>query len=588
MSIPAQPLGEVSEGGALGDRLTSLAALVTQLQTRLEVLEAIHDLPTSPAAQGAPGSAGQVAPEENLQVPPLSQILGLLGRACLIMGGAYFIRAFTDSGQLPRLPVALLGLSYAALWGAQGRRAARNLDATVYTLVAAMIAFPLLWETTTTFGVFSAVTAAFIYTAVTCLLVAAAWQRSLHVATWCITLAAMGSGLALAAATHALELFSLVFLGLGGGSLWLTYGRRWHGLRWPVALSANGLIALLTIFITWPGGPPEAYRTLSAGRGMALCLGLMGVYLGSFAGRMVQRYRPVNTFEIVQTIAVLILGFGGAVRIASASHSGLGALGISILVAGAACYAVAFYFVEDRSEVQANFLFFTSLALVFVLSGGFILFSWGLLSGALATLGLVLVLTGLRFGRTTLLFHATAYLTAAALTSGTLDQALQAFLGAGTAPLPYPGVAGIFTMAALLAAHSLLIRRRGPTAMPWRLRMPSLVCGTLALLGFGGSTIWIASRALGAGAPDLGFLAAIRTGVLAISAVGLAYLGRRIPASECVWLVYPLLALGALKFLFEDLSAGRPLTLFIAFTLYGIALIAAPRLLRAEPPLATP
>jgi hypothetical protein len=45
-------------------------------------------------------------------------------------------------------------------------------------------------------------------------------------------------------------------------------------------------------------------------------------------------------------------------------------------------------------------------------------------------------------------------------------------------------------------------------------------------------------------------------------------------------LVYPTLAVGALKLLLDDLRKGRPATLFISFVLYGIALILAPRLAR--------
>jgi len=563
-------------------RLATLTAAVEALQGRVQALEA--RMAGLPAIEGADPllTANQISPEEEVQLPALSQILGLLGRACLILGGAYFIRAFTDAGQLPRLPGALFGLAYAGLWGLLGQRTARPLNASGYTLVAAMIAYPLLWEATTTFRVFSPPLAACLHAATTALLMVVAWRRSLHGTAWCITLAAMGSGLALASVTHALEAFALVFLAYGGGSLWLTYGRRWHGLRWPVALGTNGLIALLAIFLSWSGGPPEAYKALSPARGVALCLGLVGIYLGSFAGRMVQRFRPVNAFEIVQTLAVLLIGFGGAVRIASTLHTGLAALGGAILVAGAACYGVAFHFVEDRSQVQANFLFFTTLALAFVLSGGFLLLSWKPLSLALATLGLLFVLMGLRFDRSTLGFHAIAYLAAGTLTSTLMGQVQRAFLSTGTAPMEAPEGVGLFTTAILASAHFLLVARRSPDGMPWHLRLPSFVCAALALAGLGGTAVWLSCRWLGQGALEAGNLAAVRTAVLALSIIALAYLGRRFPASEGSWLVYPLLALTALKLLLEDLPAGRPLTLFVAFSLFGIALILAPRLLRPE------
>jgi hypothetical protein len=42
------------------------------------------------------------------------------------------------------------------------------------------------------------------------------------------------------------------------------------------------------------------------------------------------------------------------------------------------------------------------------------------------------------------------------------------------------------------------------------------------------------------------------------------------------------LVVTGLKFLFEDFRVSRPATLFVAFALYGLALIVAPRLRRRK------
>jgi len=82
--------------------------------------------------------------------------------------------------------------------------------------------------------------------------------------------------------------------------------------------------------------------------------------------------------------------------------------------------------------------------------------------------------------------------------------------------------------------------------------------------------------------PSTSLLAAVRTAVLAGMAVVLAGLGGRRSWPELRWLVYATLAAGAVKLLVEDLGQGRPITLFVAFALYGGALVAVPRLMRSE------
>ncbi|MBE0566630.1 MAG: hypothetical protein IH621_11760 [Krumholzibacteria bacterium] len=76
-------------------------------------------------------------------------------------------------------------------------------------------------------------------------------------------------------------------------------------------------------------------------------------------------------------------------------------------------------------------------------------------------------------------------------------------------------------------------------------------------------------------------VAVVRTGVLAVTAVALAMVGRRPRLAELGWLVHPLLVLGLAKLVFEDLGRGNPVALTVGFGLFGGALIMAPRLLRS-------
>jgi hypothetical protein len=79
---------------------------------------------------------------------------------------------------------------------------------------------------------------------------------------------------------------------------------------------------------------------------------------------------------------------------------------------------------------------------------------------------------------------------------------------------------------------------------------------------------------------DPGSLAAVRTGILVTLAVAAASLSRSVRFQHASWLVYPLFTAAAIKVVLEDLPQGRPATLFASLALFGLALLAAPRLAR--------
>lgn len=555
-----------------------------RLEARVASLEKEESAWVGVRPRAAASSVPVEGEEPTLAFSP-TEIMALFGRVCLILAGAFLIRAITDSGTLPRPGGVALGLAYAAACAILADRTGlrgRSLAAAFYAITTAMISYPLLWEATTKLSVLSPLGAAATLTGVTLLLASVAWRRSLHGVMWTVTIAALGTGFALMVALGALELFTLVFLLFGTGSIWLTYGRRWHGLRWPVALTADSAVLALTSLAAWPGGPPEAYRSLSVPRVLALALGLVVIYLGSLAVRILQRHRAVNIFEGLQTAAVLIIGFGGAVRVAHASGSGASVLGIMAFLFGAGCYALAFTFVERQTETGANFAFFTSLAMVLVIAGCLITVSGAGLVSCFIGLGLLTTMTGVRFGRGILLTHGSVFLTAAGFVSGLLARSFEAFLWpAKETRQPFSGVA-ILVLLALATSHVLIVWKRKPGASAWYLKLPSFTMGTLSVLGIGALAVTGLAHFLKGTPPDPGALAAIRTAVLALSAIALGMLGRWMPGTEMGWLVYPLLGATALKLLLEDLSNGRPLTLFLALGLFGAALISAPWLLRGK------
>jgi hypothetical protein len=110
-------------------------------------------------------------------------------------------------------------------------------------------------------------------------------------------------------------------------------------------------------------------------------------------------------------------------------------------------------------------------------------------------------------------------------------------------------------------------------------RLPQLVL--LAAVAWGASGVavgWLVPPLAGAPpAASAGAVATIRTAVWVAGALVLAWLGRRERFVEAGWLAYPALAATGLKILLEDLPRSRPATLFLAFALYGGALILVAR-----------
>ena len=86
-----------------------------------------------------------------------------LGRLLVILGGAFMLRALTESETVGLNVGVGLGLAYALAWTALAERTGRSgrkADATFYGLATTMIAFPLLIEATLRMKVFSSVSAA--------------------------------------------------------------------------------------------------------------------------------------------------------------------------------------------------------------------------------------------------------------------------------------------------------------------------------------------------------------------------------------------------------------------------------------------
>jgi hypothetical protein len=563
-----------SNSPTVDQRIASLESTLRNLETRLAALESS---PPSAATEPLP----QVESYE--PGPSLRSSLGLsladFGRGFLIMAGAFMLRALANSEVLPTRIGVGLGLLYALLWIFMAGRsgADRKGHTLLYSGLSALIAFPLLWEAPTRFAALTPTMAASLLALVTAFAVVTAWRRRLRILAWIFTLSAVITSIGLLFATKAIAPFIGIVILLGLSTIWMGYKLKWHGLRWAPALSADALILFLVSISAREEGIPEAWTQISIGMAEFLAVSLLLVYLGSFVIRTLIRRRDVTHFEILQSAAALFIGFGGAARIAVSSGAGGISLGVAALLAAAACYFVSFVFVDRKLGHGKNFFFFTSLALVMVFLGSLLVLKGPALPLTWCALAIASAFLGGRYDRITLRMHSALYALAAFYTAGAMTLGLRAFMGpAEEALMPLVYLPYLVLMVAA-GTYVLLVSTQLKLSGGELSRTPRFLILTITVFGIAGLLTTLAIQALA----TLSLHEAIRVAVLSLAAILLAAVGRKRITLEFSWLAYPVLILAGLKLLLVVLRGGNAITLFVGFAFFGVALILAPRFLRA-------
>jgi hypothetical protein len=561
-------------------RVEQLTETVRQLQNRLSVLEGGRVV-LIPKTNKLGESVLKAGEESGVEAVLRGLTLALVGRTLLVLAGAFLLRALTESGAVPVWLGVALGFAYAGTWIVMAYRVGRNEalrpSAGLHGVAAMMIGFPLLVEAATRFALLTPPLAAAVLTALCGVALGVAARRRNEPLAVFITLGALPTAIALSAMTGRLAPVIVFLVLLGVATLWLGYVLDWPHSRWPVAVVLDVMLALMAIRVARPGAVE------SAGVALAVLILFMVLYLGSIAVRTLLLNRKVVAFEIAQTTALVVVGLGGATYVASA-RSGAAALGVACVVLGAAAYAVAFTFVERRQRITANFYFYTSIAIVFVLGGTTFLLPRAALPFAWAALAVLVAALSRVYRRLTLATHAAAYAVCAALASGLPRQAAEATLESASTAWSST-TAGSIALVVAMGVTAWLTGRSSVSARMRLERVPRLLL--VAALAVASAAIvigWIVPFA--AGVPGVnasaGAVATVRTAVLVGGVLLLAWVGRSDSWLEARWLAYPALAAIGLKMVLEDLPRSRPATLFLAFGLYGMALIVVPRLRRRD------
>ena len=593
---------------ALEERLALLVRAVDELRRRVERLEggsaaspsasrAGPALPGAPPVEGAPLPVGRPAaptPTPSVEAPStpfgastVGEQLTLIGRTLLVVGGGYLLRALTDSGAVPVALGVVLGLVYAGVWVLQSHRVAERspAGAAYHAAAAALLGYPLLWEAVTRFDLLAPWAAAAGMALLTAPLFVIARMHGSPAIAWIAVAGCTAGVFAGVFGARAFAPSAALAVALGLGALALAWSEpaprafRWVG--WAAAAVAD--LAALLLAASWlmerPAAAPAEVEAVRHGLSFAVLLALPVGYTALFGLAVLPGWRRVGLFVAAQTAAAWLVGAGGAWLATRAAPGYPALLGAALFAAGAAAYLVAFRGLEQARRRRLHY--FATLGLATTAAGTALLLPapswlWSPLAVALAWLG------G-RYGRLSFSLHAALYAAAAAAASGLVTAGALALAAPARFPWPPWTAAAGAAWAASLACLALPPPAAGAFWGAWR-ALPRLILLAVAAIGAAAASLAALAALVPAVSPgpaaDGGLLALARTAVLALLAVAAGLAGRSHRLAEAGRLVYPLLGLGALKLLVEDLPQGRPATLFASLALFGTALILAPRLRR--------
>jgi len=576
----------------MGDRLARLESTVEQLRStveslkqRIDVLEAAPPAVASVAADACAGLPAQPRPIDESPgrakrdpYDPIA-VLSLVGRLFLVLAGGFFLRAMTEAGLLsPQVGIAL-AFAYGLMWLVLADRAGRLglvSSAVVHALAAAMVVFPLLVEATTRFKVLTGAGSVLGLVILTVAMLLVGWRQRLRAIAWVAILAVLPTSLVLLAKTGVIVPIGLYLIVLGVTTLWLGYSRGWTGIAWPVALVADAVVVGVTLRALTPEHL-DAYPIASM-----LQWSLLAAYFVSVVVRTLIRGRNVALFEIVQVAAALIIAFVGTSMLTQATGVLPAAIGVISLAIGAACYVVTFVFMEGRQHFERNQYFYSTLALVLVVAGLALVAREHWIAAVFSVLAVIAAGMWSRTGRLYLLLHGAAYVVAASFASQALRYGAWALAASPVGPWLLPSAVMLVTLVAGALSAWFAAARPDPDggALASGLRLIIVVALVAVACGAVVGVLAPAAAGLADRSMDLGALATLRTGVLAVATLVIAWAGRQARFREWTWLVYPLLVVIGLKMVAQDFKFSRPATLFIALALYGAALIIAPRLRR--------
>ena len=561
------------------DRLQLIEDGLADVQRRLRALE---DGQRAAVTTAITADTAPLAPPDTVSLPArpadssrgssdLAGLATLLGRTCIVFGGAYLLRALTETGRLPGTAGVVFGLLFSLAFLVLADRTAPTnaLSAQFHGVTGMLIGLPIVWEATSQFHLLSPAFASLFLAGGAALAFVIAGRRQLDALAGVAGFGTMATALATAFSAANYGSFAVLLIALSTATYWLSDRPRHAWLRWPNAIAAG--LAVIAVTARAVATPPS--ETI----GMALLTQslLLATMQGSIAVRTVMFGRNVRLFDVLQAIRGLVIGVGGAAFVARGSAPGLTLIGAVTAIMASGAYLAAFFRLADRPHLAASYHAFSAFGLVSATMALTLLFQGPLL----AVMSIALAVLTITYGQDRLAgyasLHGAAYVMTALAASGVLAAALEVWT---VTPSPWPRVSPVGWLAVIVTGACTRIRFRRKGELGDILAIAGrLITAGVFVLGLGGAILTIIGPMIAGAEADAGSLASLRTVLLSLAVVGLGLMSHVPNSKAFTRLVYPVLLIGGVRFVLDDFRHSRPSTLFIALACFGAALVLGPR-----------
>ena len=556
------------------DRLDRIEARLRQVEEGLAcALRRLDAAERPPLAGGIGATPALTAPRSRETVASAGRLpfVPLIGRTFIVLGGAYFLRALTDTGRVGVRGGVALGFTYAIAWFVIADRTGsrRRASSVVHGFAGALIGLPLLWEAAARFHVLTAPWSVLALGVWTSVALGVAWHRRLQALAAVGVLGAIATAFALVAETGSFAPFAGFLTLLALVTWWLSGAAGWPWLRWPAAAAVDLLVAGL--LVRAGAAPPLETPSSALLAAMALMLGS----LMAFAWEPLARRQRIDIFEIVQTACVIALGAIGTVSLAPRLDLSIWAA-IVWLGSGALAYVASSAVIHHARAIALSGHYFAMVGFVLIVTGAWLLLPASSIDIWLAASALAYLWLGSRIVHPVLAVQGAVLAVLGSLHAGLLPYATAVWAIHAGVPARFP------------AWLALLVAACGMAPLLWLRRVREQVFASAArvllalLFVCAGATIaasvvdgWLVSR-------TAGIAAASSTIVLSGVVTLLALASRSSRGREFAWLTYPVCVATALKLLLVDFSVSSATTMFLSLGAYGLALTMAATLMKGR------